>query len=227
MFLTITKRSSTVRNVISSPLDAPKGACLAIGEKAVLGDFSSKSPFRPSQTSTIGDFFPRCKIFEKYFFHWKSFLSIIKPSSTARNVISTPLDAPQGAYLTIGESAILGDFSSKSSFRPSHTSTVGDFFPRSKIFEKCFFHWKSFLSIIKPSSTVRNVIPSPLDGAADVYLAIAILGFWAPYKAHSSEIEHFDGFWWFFEEKQWENTRKRVRNIGNDVKPLKINPEPQ
>ena len=132
----ILRLGTTARNVISITLGGPRGACRTIGPKVVLGDFSAKSSFRPSQTSTIGDFFPRCKIFEKYFFHWKSFLSIIKPSSTARNVISTPLDAPQGAYLTIGESAILGDFSSKSSFRPSHTSTVGDFFPRSKIFEK-------------------------------------------------------------------------------------------
>ena len=142
-------------------------------------------------------------------------------------MISSPLDAPKGACLTIGESAVLGDFSSKSSFRPSQTSTIGDFFPRSKISEKYFFHWKSFLSIIKPSSTARNVIPSPLDGAADVYLAIAILGFWAPYTPHSKPIVDFEGFWRIFEEKQWENTRNRVRNIGNDVKPLKINPEPQ
>ena len=81
--------------------------------------------------------------------------------------------------------------------------------------------------ILKLGTTARNLILMPLGGATGAYLRTAIWGFWAPYTPHSKPIVDFEGFWRIFEEKQWENTRNRVRNIGNDVKPLKINPEPQ
>ena len=78
--------------------------------------------------------------------------------------------------------------------------------------------------ILKLGTTARNLILMPLGGATGAYLRTAILGFWAPYTPHSKPIVDFGGF---SRKKQWENTRNRVRNIGNDVKPLKINPEPQ
>ena len=81
--------------------------------------------------------------------------------------------------------------------------------------------------ILKLGTTARNLILMPLGGATGAYLRTAIWGFCAPYTPHSKPIVDFEGFWRIFEEKQWENTRNRVRNIGNDVKPLKINPEPQ
>jgi len=105
-----------------------------------LDDFGAKSWFGPSQTCTVGDFLLYPKISENFFFHYKSFLTIIKRSSTARNVISSPLDAPKGACLAIGQNPVLGDFGAKSWFGPSQTCTVGDFLLYPKIFENYFFH---------------------------------------------------------------------------------------
>ena len=82
------------------------------GPKQDLAPKSPKSWFGPSQTCTVGDFLLHPKISENYFFHYKSFPTITKRSSTVRNVISSSLDAPKGTCLAIGQNPVLGDFAS-------------------------------------------------------------------------------------------------------------------
>ena len=65
----ILRLDTTARNVISITLGGPRGACRTIGPKVVLGDFSVKSSFWPSQTSDFGRIMLYSKKFEKYFFH--------------------------------------------------------------------------------------------------------------------------------------------------------------
>ena len=65
----ILKLGTTARNVISITLGGPRGACRTIGPKVVLGDFSAKFSFRPSQTWYFGRIMLHSKIFESQKFY--------------------------------------------------------------------------------------------------------------------------------------------------------------